>query len=103
MHPVLLFLSGGELVLVFLVFLLLFGSNKIPELAKGLGKGLREFKRATDDIKREINQSTEGISKEISESVGGIKKNIDDITSDISSDITKATDDFNKSIDDVSK
>jgi len=103
MHPVLLFLSGGELVLVFLVFLLLFGSNKIPEVAKGLGKGLREFKRATDDIKREINQSTEGISKEINESVSGIRKNITDITSDISTDINKATDDFNKSVNDAAK
>jgi sec-independent protein translocase protein TatA len=101
MHPVFVFLSGGELVLVFLVFLLLFGSNKIPELARGLGKGLREFKKATDDIKREINQSTEGISSEISESVGGIRKNITDITSDLASDIKKSTEDISKTIKDI--
>ena len=44
------------MMLVFLVFLLLFGANKIPEMAKGLGKGLREFKKATDDIKRELSE-----------------------------------------------
>lgn len=95
------FLSGGELILVFLVFLLLFGSNKIPELARGLGKGLREFKKATDDIKREINQSTEGISSEISESVGGIRKNLTDITTNITSDIQKTADDVQKSVNDT--
>jgi sec-independent protein translocase protein TatA len=84
MYPlIILFLSGGEIFLVVLVFLLLFGSNKIPELAKGLGKGLREFKRATDDIKKEISQSTDGITREINESVTGIRKNITEITSDI--------------------
>jgi sec-independent protein translocase protein TatA len=103
MHPIFLFLSGGELVLVFLVFLMFFGSSKIPELAKGLGKGLREFKKATGDIKREISQSTDGISKEISESVSGIQKNITDITSDITSDINKTTNDFNTTVKDITK
>jgi sec-independent protein translocase protein TatA len=74
MYHIFLFLSGGELILVFLIFLLLFGSSKIPELAKGLGKGLREFKKATDDIKREINNST-----------GDIRKDINDISNNINS------------------
>ncbi|RUT73408.1 twin-arginine translocase TatA/TatE family subunit [Ancylomarina longa] len=59
MESVLLFISGGEIVIVFIVILLLFGSKKIPELAKGLGKGMKEFKRATDDIKKEINDQTD--------------------------------------------
>ena len=41
--------------MVLIVVLLLFGANKIPEFAKGLGKGMKEFKKATDDIKKEIN------------------------------------------------
>lgn len=101
MYHTFVFLSGGELILVFLAFLLLFGSNKIPELARGLGKGLREFKKATDDIKKEINQSTEGISNEISESIGGIRKNITDITSDLTSDIKKSTEDVQKTLNDT--
>ncbi|MDI9539588.1 MAG: twin-arginine translocase TatA/TatE family subunit [Bacteroidota bacterium] len=53
--PVFLFgLSMGELFIVILVALLLFGSKRIPELARGLGKGIREFRKAAEDIKNEI-------------------------------------------------
>lgn len=44
----------GELFIVILVALLLFGSKRIPELARGLGKGIREFRKAAEDIKNEI-------------------------------------------------
>jgi sec-independent protein translocase protein TatA len=40
----------GELIIIFLVVLLLFGANQIPKVAKGLGQGLREFKRAARDL-----------------------------------------------------
>ncbi len=59
MESNLLFISGAEIVIVLVVVLLLFGSKKIPELAQGLGKGMKEFKRATDDIKSEIKKETE--------------------------------------------
>ncbi|MBL4560488.1 MAG: twin-arginine translocase TatA/TatE family subunit [Labilibaculum sp.] len=59
MDSILLFISGAEIVIVLLVVLLLFGSKKIPELAQGLGKGMKEFKRATDDIKTEIKKETD--------------------------------------------
>jgi len=49
-------LGGGELVLILLVFVLLFGAHKIPELARGLGKGIRAFKKATKDIQEELDQ-----------------------------------------------
>ena len=56
MHPVYLFLDigGGELILIGLVALLLFGRDKLPELARGLGKGIRDFKDASEGVKREI-------------------------------------------------
>lgn len=44
-----------ELILIFLAVLLLFGAKRIPEIARGIGKGIREFKDATRDISREIN------------------------------------------------
>ena len=47
--------GGYELVIVLAVVLLLFGGRKIPELMRGLGKGMKEFKNATNDIKEEIN------------------------------------------------
>lgn len=51
-----------ELLLIFLVALLLFGSNKIPEIARSLGKGIHEFKRAMEETKNEINRSIEEAS-----------------------------------------
>lgn len=69
---------------------MLFGANKIPEIARGLGKGIREVKNAASDIKSEINNSTGGDSglkdikdtveketKEIKDVVGSVKRNID--------------------------
>lgn len=47
-------LGATELILILLVVLLLFGAKKIPELARGMGKGIREFKDASREIKREI-------------------------------------------------
>jgi len=52
-------LSSGELILIFAVVLLLFGARRIPELAKGLGKGIREFKDASAGIKREIEKDAD--------------------------------------------
>ncbi|MDE5423874.1 twin-arginine translocase TatA/TatE family subunit [Ancylomarina sp. DW003] len=54
----LLFISGAEIIIVILVVVMLFGAKKIPELAQGLGKGMKEFKKATDDIKKEIKDET---------------------------------------------
>jgi len=71
---VLLFISGQEIILVLLAILILFGSKKIPEFAKGLGKGMREFRKATEDIKKEINESSNDIKKDLND----IKNNIKD-------------------------
>lgn len=48
-------ISAWNLVIIFLVILLLFGAKRIPEIARGLGRGIREFKDATSDIKRELD------------------------------------------------
>jgi sec-independent protein translocase protein TatA len=45
-----------EMIIIFLIVLLLFGGKKIPEIARGLGKGLREFRKARDDIKYSIDR-----------------------------------------------
>ncbi len=71
----LLFISGQEIVIVFVVVLLLFGANKIPEVARGLGKGMREFRKATDDIKKEINDN----AKDIIDDVDDMKDNLTNI------------------------
>jgi sec-independent protein translocase protein TatA len=50
-------LGTGEIMLILLVVLLLFGAKRIPELARGMGKGIREFKDATKEIKTEVEKS----------------------------------------------
>jgi len=74
-HLLFLNLGGGEIVLILLVVLLFFGSKSIPNLAKGLGKGLREFRDASEGIKRELEQSAKSIEDE-AKKVGEIKKDL---------------------------
>ena len=52
-------LGAMEITVILLVVLLLFGGKKLPELAKGLGKGIKEFKKAKNDVSEEINKVTE--------------------------------------------
>ncbi len=49
--------GGWEWIIIILVVLIFFGAKKIPELARGLGKGIREFKDATKEIKQDIEDS----------------------------------------------
>ena len=50
-------LSGGELIIVFVAILVLFGAKKIPEFAKGLGQGIKEFKKASSDVTNEFHNA----------------------------------------------
>lgn len=52
-------LGTGEIILILLIILIFFGAKKIPELAQGLGKGLREFRKAAKDIQEDINKAPE--------------------------------------------
>ena len=57
----LLFIGGPEIIVVLLFIVMFFGSKKIPELAKGLGKAMREVKDASNEIKKEIRDSATSI------------------------------------------
>ncbi len=59
-------LGAGEIILIVLVILLLFGAKKIPELARGIGKGMSEFKKGIKDVENEI-KSADTESKKIDE------------------------------------
>jgi sec-independent protein translocase protein TatA len=50
-------IGGPEMIMIFVVILLLFGAKKLPELARGIGKSMGEFKKARDDFEREITRS----------------------------------------------
>jgi sec-independent protein translocase protein TatA len=52
--------GGGEIILILAIVLILFGAKKLPELAKGLGQGIREFKKATDSASEGLREAIEG-------------------------------------------
>jgi sec-independent protein translocase protein TatA len=54
-------MGGSELFLIILVFLLFFGANKIPEMARGLGKGMRQFRDAASGIQDEIEKGAKEV------------------------------------------
>jgi len=56
-------IGGGEIFFILLIILLFFGSKKIPELARGLGKGIREMKDAASGIEREITREANDIKE----------------------------------------
>ncbi len=74
----LLFISGQEILIIMVVALVLFGAKQIPNIAQGLGKGMREFRKATDDIKREFDESTMDIRKDIKDISDTVKKDLKD-------------------------
>ncbi|MFN4813326.1 MAG: twin-arginine translocase TatA/TatE family subunit [Bacteroidota bacterium] len=71
-------LGGSEVMLILLVILLFFGSKNIPNLARGLGKGMREFREATDGIKREIENSASPVTDEMKKASDDIQQQINE-------------------------
>ena len=64
MTSIILFIGGPEILIIMLVVVMLFGSKKIPEIARALGKGIREMKDASNDIRREIRSSANTVNEE---------------------------------------
>ena len=82
-HLTPLFISSTEIVFILFIVIMIFGADKIPDIAKGMGKGMRSLKNATNDIKGEIKRSADN---------QGIDK---DFTKDISQEINKAKEEIN--------
>jgi sec-independent protein translocase protein TatA len=89
MNSIFLFISGPEIFIIILIVVMLFGADKIPEIARGLGKTMSQVKSATNDIKSEIKKSADrqGIdtefTKDIKDGISKVKDNIDDMTGPI--------------------
>jgi sec-independent protein translocase protein TatA len=89
MSNVFLFISGPEVMIIMLIVVMVFGADKIPEIARGLGKGIRQVKDATNDIKREIKDSSDtkgidtDIAKDINNEISSVKANLEDLTGPI--------------------
>ena len=85
----LLFISGAEIAFILFIVVMVFGSDKIPDIARGLGKGMRTLKDATNDIKHEITKSAKDqgidtdIVKDVNKEISKVKDNIDEITGSV--------------------
>ncbi|AXP79887.1 twin arginine translocase protein A [Mariniflexile rhizosphaerae] len=77
-----LFISGAEIAFILFIVIMVFGADKLPEIARNLGKGMRTLKDATNDIKHEITKSAEknGIDTSI---VSDVKKELDSVKDDL--------------------
>jgi len=84
-----LFISGAEIALVLFIVVMVFGADKIPEIARGLGKGMKTLKNATNDIKHEITKSAEkhgidtDVTQNINKEINKVKDNIEDFTGSV--------------------
>ena len=89
MKTTFLFIGGPETFVILLIVVMVFGADKIPEIARGLGKGIRQVKDATNDIKKEINDSAKNqgidtdLAKDIKKKIDSVKSNVDDFTGPI--------------------
>ncbi|MBA4746092.1 twin-arginine translocase TatA/TatE family subunit [Muricauda sp. TY007] len=87
-----LFISGAEIFFILFIVVMVFGADKIPGIAKGLGKGMRQLKDATDDIKREIQKTTDvdtDFTKNIRKEIDDVKKNVNEVSGSIKRDLNK--------------
>lgn len=79
-----LFISGPEIFVILLIVVMVFGADKLPEIARGLGKGMRQVKDATNDIKREIKNSAEkhdidiDVASKVRKELNKVKDNVED-------------------------
>lgn len=82
-----LFIGGTEIIFVLFIVVLVFGADKLPEIARGLGKGMRQLKDATNDIKNEVTKSAKenniidsDTTKNIQDEINKVKDDLEDFT-----------------------
>jgi len=84
-----IFISGAEIAFIIFIVLMVFGADKVPEIARGLGKGMRQIKDATNDIKSEITKSAKDqgldvdITKDVRKEIDKVKEDMDDLTGSV--------------------
>ncbi len=89
MQTIPLFISGAEIAFIMFILVMVFGADKIPEIARGLGKGMKAIRNASNDIKTEIQKSAEkqGIDTDFTKDVKGeidkVKEDIEEVTGSV--------------------
>src|ERR1700712_1434223 len=81
-------IGGGELVFILFIVLMLFGSDKVPDIARTMGKTMAQLKNATNDIKSEIQKGAD--ANGLTDTFRDIQGNFSDVTKNITAEITKA-------------
>jgi TatA/E family protein of Tat protein translocase len=82
-------LGMQEMIVIFVIALLVFGPRKLPELGKSLGKGLREFRRATNEMKATWDEQVREAESEVRDATRDIRKMEQDIRKDLSEEPRK--------------
>lgn len=84
-----IFISSTEILFILFIVVIVFGADKIPDVAKGLGKGIRSLKNATNEIKNEVSKSVENnkldteISNNIKKDIKSVRDEIEDLTGSV--------------------
>lgn len=98
MHPGFFFLfldvSGGELLIIILVVFLVFGPQKMPEIARKIGRAMNEMKKASNDLTREFRQEASGIRTEIT----AAQSKVQDELNNVNREVTKTRARINKDL-----
>jgi sec-independent protein translocase protein TatA len=90
--------SGSEILLILIVVYLLFGSKKLPEVARGLSKGLGQIKKASDDIKREFMESGADIISEVRNVQNDLKNQVEQEVKNSSEEVKSSLDEVKQTV-----
>jgi sec-independent protein translocase protein TatA len=96
-------IGGGELIFIIFIALMLFGTDKIPVIARNLGKGMAQLKNATNEIKSEIKKSAEanGLDTSISELTSTFTKEVESVKDSLDTNLTNPIDTMKHDIEEA--
>ncbi len=96
-------IGGGELIFIIFIALMLFGSDKIPDIARALGKGMAQVKNATNEIKSEIQKGVEanGMDTSIKELTSTFTTEVDKVKEGLDGNLTNPVQKVSEDIEDI--
>jgi sec-independent protein translocase protein TatA len=96
-------IGGGELIFIIFIALMLFGSDKIPDVARAIGKGMAQVKNATNEIKSEIQKevTTHGIDTSVKELTSTFSAEVDKVKEGLDSNLSAPVQEISNDIDDM--
>ena len=96
-------IGGGEMIFIIFIALMLFGSDKIPAIARSLGKGMAQLKNATNEIKSEITKSAEsnGLDTTMKDLKSSINTQVENIKGSLDANLSAPVDKMKEDLDEV--